>query len=667
MTPGTTDGRPGTVDPLPGTGTPAPGGTAAGSVVLAFPPLVESSFGRYFPSTAVLAGFLGSQGIPCHQWDLNEEFALHLLAPEHLREAGEGRLTGLEGCYPEEMSAVAGRWLARNHEALFDERGRHTFAVESGPVFLLSALAQPYLVDPEAEWLADPELLRSERTLVYREYYEALDLARRLPDDVRLFGVSVPMGPQLVPALLLAEAVKRVRPGIRVVLGGPTVSLMNEDDLTVLLGAHRQIDAVVRFDGETPLITLYRQVREDDWRPAEVPGVSALADGTAVHAAPGPGLHPNVLPPAEYDPALLARLVGPEMGIVQARGCYWGKCDYCDFVELYDGSPPYRGRSVKSFMAELEHQVRTHGVRRFELITESIPPAFARRFSQAVIDSGLDIVWNSFAMVDRRFDAKLLRLMVQAGCEYLVIGMETTNTRVLKLVHKSADREENLRFIREAHQAGMKLRINLIPDLPSTTLEEAMDSLQDVAELADCVESFTVFPFEATRSSEVGRDPERFGLVVADGETGLANQAQYALNHLGNIDPAMTREQRGGVHRAYQDFAIGHGSARMRRTGDEFLDRLPAEDEPFRIGVEYLDVRPRGAELVVTHVLRRERTVLPPAVARGLVGWLDGSPLTRRELTAAYGADGGRRVLEQLVDTRMLTAAAAERREAVAV
>lgn len=637
------------------------------SVVLAFPPLVESSFGRYFPSLAVLAGFLAGRGVVTHQWDLNEEFALALLDPGHLREAGEGRLTGLPGSYPEEMSAVAGRWLAGNRDALFDAAGRHAFAASTGPAYLLSALAQPYLIDPEPEWLGDESLLRSERTLVYRAYYEGLGLADRIPPDTRLFGISVPMGPQLVPALLLAAAVKRVRPDLRVVLGGPTLSLMQEDDLAVLLTAHRDVDAVIRFDGETPLAALHDQVSDGgEWQPTKVAGVSALSGGAVVHAAPGPGLHPNVLPPAAYDPALLGRLVGAEVGIVQARGCYWGKCDYCDFVELYDGSPPYRGRSVRTFLAELEHQIESHGVRHFELITESIPPAFARRFSQAVIDRGLDIVWNSFAMVDRRFDAELLELMVQAGCEYLVIGMETTNTRVLQLVHKSADREENLRFIREAHRAGMRLRINLIPDLPSTTLEEAMESLQDVSGLADCVESFQVFPFEATRSSEVGRSPEKFGLVVADGGSGIANQAQYALNHLGNVDPAMTDDQRRQVHSSYQDFAVRHGSDHLREASSDFLDRLPADDEAVRLGVEYLDILPRGTELVVTHVLRRERTVLPTAVAAALTPWLDGSPVTLRELTGAFGADWTRRVVDQLVEARLLRSAAVDA-EAVGV
>ncbi|MEU6522673.1 radical SAM protein [Streptomyces sp. NPDC046924] len=628
------------------------------SVVLSFPPLVELSFGRYFPSLAALGGFLSSRDVTSHQWDLNEEFALHLLEPAHLRAAGQGRPTGIEGDHLEEMSAVAGRWLTDNRDQLFDAEGRHDFASVTGPAYLLTALARPYLIDPEPEWLGDPALLESARTLVYRTYFDSLDLASRIPVDAALFGISLPMGPQLVPGLVLAREVKRVRPDIKVVLGGPTVSLMDEELLTTLLTSHRQIDAVIRYDGELPLAALCKQVAPGgEWQPTRVAGVSALTEERGVvHTAPGPGLHPNVLPHAEYDPRLLGRLADAELGIAQARGCYWGKCDYCDFVEQYDGSPAYRGRSVKSFVAEIEHQVDTHGVRQFELITESIPPAFSRRFSQEVLERGLNISWSSFAMVDRRFDAETLELMARAGCAFLVIGMETTNTRVLKLVHKSADREENLRFIRDAHRAGVNLRINLIPDLPSTTLDEALEALDDIAEVADCVEAFSIFPFEATRSSEVGRNPEKFGLVVAENASGLANQAQYALNHLGNIDPAMTDEERSRIHRMYQDFAIRHGSGHMRETGSEFLSAIPDQDKLFRLAVGHLDILPRGRELLVTHVLRRERTVLPAAVASGLAPWLDGSAFSLRALTEVYGEAPAKQVLAALIESRLLTA-----------
>jgi len=145
-------------------------------------------------------------------------------------------------------------------------------------------------------------------------------------------------------------------------------------------------------------------------------------------------------------------------------------------------------------------------------------------------------------MVEKHFTPELFALMREAGCEYLVIGAETMTDRVLALVNKFARQEDNIKFFQAARQQGIKLHVNLIPDLPSTTYEESIRSLELFRDLADCFESITIFPFEATRSSAIGRSPEHFGLQAIEGaETG--GQAQYAANHLPNIDPAMTHEQ----------------------------------------------------------------------------------------------------------------------------
>ena len=50
-----------------------------------------------------------------------------------------------------------------------------------------------------------------------------------------LVGISVPMGPQLVPSLLLASHLKAARPQVKVVLGGPTLSLMDTTEIESLL------------------------------------------------------------------------------------------------------------------------------------------------------------------------------------------------------------------------------------------------------------------------------------------------------------------------------------------------------------------------------------------------------------------------------------------------
>jgi len=178
---------------------------------------------------------------------------------------------------------------------------------------------------------------------------------------VQLLGISVPMGPQLLPALAFAELCRERAPELRVVLGGPTLSLMAEQDIGRLLRSNPAVDAVARYDGERPVEALARQAIDGDWHPHTVPGVSARRSGRTVHCPPAAGVALNDLPAPRYEPEILDKLVDPAIGIVQARGCYWGKCDYCDFVEMYEGSPRYRTRSAENFVDEMEYQVRRHG------------------------------------------------------------------------------------------------------------------------------------------------------------------------------------------------------------------------------------------------------------------------------------------------------------------
>ncbi|MFJ9413671.1 B12-binding domain-containing radical SAM protein [Streptomyces sp. NPDC101227] len=622
-------------------------------VTLIFPPLIESNFGSFFPSTAVLSAFLEENGIGCSQEDLNEEFALFLLKDELLGQLGTGHVDGV----PEDsLVAAAARWAAKNRDRLIDAQGRHCFGTDrygadSKSAYVMELIARPFSLDPGPEVLR--AVSRDRHPLdAFDQFYRESGIAERISTGTSLIGISVPMGPQLEPSLMLAALLKKSHPETPIVLGGPTLSLMEPDDLATLLRHHPAVDCVVRFDGEHPLLTLARRAVAGSFSPAGIPGVSYKEGDEVVHAAPAPGPNINKLPVPAYPADALDRLADPALAITQARGCYWGKCDYCDFIELYDGSPAFRGRQPNNFVDEIQELVEKFGVQRFKFITESIPPAFARRMSQAIIDRGLNISWNSFAMVDRRFDKEVLGLMVESGCEFLIIGMETTSTRVLKLVNKSADREENLRFLQDARDVGMRLRINLIPNLPSTTFQEAIDTLDDIKGLADCIETLTVFPFEATRSSNVGRNPERFGLV-STAPTEVSAQAQYALNHFHSVDPAMTREELAEAVRLYRAFA---DEVSRRQTIDV---SGPDVAGALRIPVEDIDFLDRDGHVVCTHIGNRERARIPAQAAEFLEPYLTGESFTMTDLQNKVGERGATVLVRNLLKANLLVSAKA--------
>lgn len=586
------------------------------TTLLIFPPIVTTGFGSYYPSLAVLSGHLEVSGIGVRQLDLNQQLARTLLSNPVLEEMGAGVLPGQAWERDQaSMAAVAARLLAKNRSAVIDDEGRlHALEGDIGLGYLLGLTCKTLLVDePVSDILGR---LRGTCAISdwYRRFYDECGLRDLLRDpQLRLVGISVPMGPQLLPALVLAECVKSHRSDVRVVIGGATLSLMHDGDLERLLAACTKVDAVVRYEGENALLELSKQAEAGAWSPLEVGNVSAVSSGGRVdHCAPRAAPKLDDLARAVYSEEILRGLWDPELGIVQTRGCYWGRCAYCDFVELYDGSPKYRTRTPESFVEEVEYQIVRHGIRRFSLITEAIPPSFARRFSELVLQRGLRIQWSSFAMVDRHFTDAHFQLMKESGCESLVIGLETMVDRVLSHVQKYASSADNAAFLRTAAKAGLTLRINLIPDLPSTSHEEALQALRTMHELEGVVETVTVFPFEATRSSQIGRDPKKYGLIPISSKA-ESGQALFAANHLSVVDPGMTPGERASVVAMYQQFA-DHVNAR-KFTQRAAPNLFECAEQHLRIAREDIDVVDLGDEARLFNCRTREQWKVPVYVA----------------------------------------------------
>jgi hypothetical protein len=581
-------------------------------VALIFPPLVETNFGSYYPSTAVLAGYLSSVGIGVTQLDLNEDFAVHLLRPYNLKRMATGDFGQGLKLPVESMPAVSARLLGRNREMLFDAQGRHRFREDSSEAaYLLNMLVKPFRLDMPLGGMLGQDFYSNPVAGVFKDFYAGCGGIQALPESVHTVGIAVPVGPQLGPALILACYLKKINPGLTIILGGPTISLMPQAAIEGILAGTPAIGAMVVSDGEFPLEALVEQKRAGEWEPEKIAGVSAVVDGTIIHRPPVAGPALDSLPFAEYDSELLSRLAKPEIGLVQARGCYWGKCAYCDYIQIYRGNPAFRTRKADNFIDEMEYQLARHAVSRFSVITEAIPPAFAEKISRIILERKLKVTWQSFAIADRHFTPERLNLMARAGCEFLAVGLETMNSRVLSLMRKASTGEENAEFLRVAKKAGLKIKINLIPDLPTTTLSEALASLAQVKELQRCISYISYFPFEVTLSSNVGREPEKFGLHGVD-STAKTGQAQFSINHLEVVDAAMSEDEKKMVLAAYQDFAASFNTGAVA-TGAETLGEreVSLENDRFLLADENLDLIETNTGMQCYNWATRTRFHLP--------------------------------------------------------
>ena len=157
-----------------------------------------------------------------------------------------------------------------------------------------------------------------------------------------LVGISLHWHPQLAEALDAAVQVRAARPGVRIVLGGITASLLGEE----LLNTAPEIDFVIRGDGERPLLQLCeyldgRRAVEDCanllWRD-ERGAVRVSAELWAAEESDlGAWFRPELMPDAaQYRPPYYAMPDDPPEAytrtdvfyLVAHRGCPHS-CDYC--------------------------------------------------------------------------------------------------------------------------------------------------------------------------------------------------------------------------------------------------------------------------------------------------------------------------------------------------
>lgn len=174
--------------------------------------------------------------------------------------------------------------------------------------------------------------------------------------------------------------------------------------------------------------------------------------------------------------------------------------------------------------------------------------------------------------------------------------------------------------------------------------------------MSDCFENVSVFSFEPTRSSKVGRSPERFGLIEAPA-SGSVGTAQYALNHYDSFDPAMTAAQRAEIHRQYRAF---EAEIQRRNAARQSANSRLDPSQPVRIPVEELDIVQTKDKLICTQLRTRQRVTVSGRTAQLLIPHVSGDAFM---LAAKEDNEGGSDITFNLDKLRMLVPALSDSQE----
>jgi radical SAM superfamily enzyme YgiQ (UPF0313 family) len=241
---------------------------------------------------------------------------------------------------------------------------------------------------------------------------------------------------------------KRLRPGVRIVLGGPEVSYETDDHEIVRLADHTITgEADVKF-GE-----LCRHLLAGDSRPrviaAELPATAQLAS-----------------PYEHYSDEDIAHRV---LYVEASRGCPF-TCEFC----LSSLDIPVRAFPLEPFLAEVD-RLLARGARQFKFVdrTFNLHLPTARAILEFFHDRWQEGLFIHFEMVPDRLPLELRETIAKfpPGALQFEIGIQTFDEATSKNISRRqnvARLEDNIRYLRE--HTGVHLHADLIVGLPGEDL-----------------------------------------------------------------------------------------------------------------------------------------------------------------------------------------------------
>lgn len=510
---------------------------------LIFPPLVPASFGAYYPSIALLSAVLKENNFQTLQLDLNMKFAEHVCSVNFLKKFIKNNSV---------KNFLLAKTLLKVRSKLYSTDNKYNFDNESNPFAnILHSFAAKFTIDTDLLKIKD--LYQIENAKFYYDFYDKI-LINKTFSKSTLIGISVPMGVQIIPTLILCDVIKKKYPDKIVVLGGHTFSLLNIATLESILLKFKFINGIVRYDGEEALLTICDQVKNNSWQPENIPNFSFRKKTKVIHTKYSQFRDLNIIPFFDYSKTITQKLSNPYYSVLHARGCYWGKCIFCNYRETYVPGLNYKSVTPFRLFSALKYHFEENKMINFSIISESLSPQFLNEFCDFIIQSELKINWTSFVMVNNKFTSALFKKMILAGCESIVVGVESMNNRVLKFIGKMTKQEEIIDFLLKAKEAGIVTKINIIPDLPTSTKDEAIETLELVRKYKNCISGLSVFHFELTRSSEIGKFPEKYGISLKNQKKSL-NRSHFCSNNLDFIDNAMSKTEKEFIFKKFRELS----------------------------------------------------------------------------------------------------------------
>jgi anaerobic magnesium-protoporphyrin IX monomethyl ester cyclase len=353
----------------------------------------------------------------------------------------------------------------------------------------------------------------------------------------------------------ISSIVKRKRPDIIMIAGGPTATFSDQ----LLLTNSPEIDICVRFEGEETTLELISKMEEEKFlEPFEDIAGITYRNGDKIIRNPdrelfGSFSNENDSLDKLPSPYLEGILKGTEnVGVLTARGCTQ-HCIYCNFSSMSKHTIRYH--SIDRVVSELKYihssikssPTQDHDWRRIPIQIQddnfTLNARRAKEICKRIIDEEIKLPLSCDCRPEN-IDEELIELLSSAGVSQLFFGLESSVPRVLRTIKRvrdntSASKSEKedyapeinyLRKVKEgislAKRHNMRTSTSIIIGLPGETLTDGLETIKFVRDLG--IDFYSHNYLQIFAGTELFNTVSNYGLRVTSSGPQIPLEIQYA-------------------------------------------------------------------------------------------------------------------------------------------
>lgn len=317
-------------------------------------------------------------------------------------------------------------------------------------------------------------------------------LERILAENPRIVGFGVYIW-NIEPVTRVVADLKRLRPELIVVLGGPEVSYEYE-----ALPLVQTADYLITGEADLAFAQLCSRLLN-----GELPAERVIAGGV-------PALSEVRMPYHLYsDEDIRNRVIYVEA----SRGCPF-TCEFClSALEI-----PVRQFDLDRFLAAMQ-QLLERGVRQFKFVdrTFNLNLRVSRRILEFFLERFEPGLFLHFEMIPDRLPDPLRELILQfpAGALQFEVGVQTFNPEVGEFISRRQDNDQlvrNFEFLRES--TGVHVHADLIVGLPGESVESFGRGFDQLVRLGP--QEIQVGVLKRLRGTPITRHDDTFEMLYSE-------------------------------------------------------------------------------------------------------------------------------------------------------